>query len=98
MATASKSNGTTAPDTADIAAQIEALKGDLAELTNTVSGYARDKGQTARDAATAKAEQLGNEAVRTAEQAGDMVRERPAAALGLAAAVGFVVGYLSTRR
>lgn len=98
MATVSKGNGTNAPDASDIAAQIEALRADLSELTTTVSGYARGKGQAARQTAAQQAERLGQEASRAAEQAGDMVRQRPAAALGAAAAIGFVVGYLSTRR
>ncbi len=102
MATVSERNGKTAPDAADIADQIETLRADLAELTTTVSGYARGKGQAMRDDATHRAEKLGQDASRAAsqaaDQAGDMVRQNPATALGAAAAVGFLVGFLSTRR
>ncbi|MBF9034803.1 DUF883 family protein [Rhodobacterales bacterium HKCCE2091] len=97
------------PDTDDIAKQLQAVKADLAKLTEVVSGYAAAKGTEARDRVTREAEALSAEARarydrtaaeadRIAREAGDLVRERPGMAVGMAAAVGFLVGYLGARR
>lgn len=95
--------------TDDIRAQIAALQSDVAELTRTVGDYGRSRGDEAKAAAARKAEELKARAdmVRhDAEtqlrsgyaQAETAVRDNPAAAVGLAAGVGFVLGLLSTRR
>jgi len=109
MATAKTTNGRSTPDSADIAAQLETVKADLAALSQTMADYGRGKGAEARahvnerandlsDAARLKGEQARAEIDRMTAQTGDMVRSNPGAALGVAAGVGFLVGFLSSRR
>ncbi|MBY6158519.1 glycine zipper domain-containing protein [Pseudooceanicola nitratireducens] len=93
----------------DVRDQIAALQADMAELTRAVSAYGKAKGEDARAAAELRAEELMTRAEkmgRDAEaqlrsgyaQAEGAVRENPAAAVGIAAGIGFVLGLLSTRR
>ena len=104
------SNGSAATASADdVRAQIAALQSDVAELTRTIGDYGRARGGDAKAAASLKAEELRNRAdhlrhdaearIKTGyAQAETAVRDNPAAAVGIAAGLGFVLGLLTTRR
>lgn len=107
---ASKSNSLNAATTSeDVAKQISALQADIAALTETVSGYGKTKAAELRGAAETKASELRERGAEHAEamkahaadlnaQANDFVAKQPATALGIAAGVGFLIGYMSSRR
>ncbi|WP_136637248.1 DUF883 family protein [Pseudooceanicola onchidii] len=103
------SNGTVPASADEVRDQIAALQADMAQLTKTVGEYGRARTDEAKAAATRKAEELRSRAdtLRTdAEaqvrqgyaQAETAVRDNPAAAVGIAAGLGFLVGLLSARR
>ncbi len=93
----------------ELAQQLEALKGDITDLTRTVRALAKAQGRAAADEiedgargllgrgeaglahARAQAEALGH-------QATDAIRAQPGAAVSLAAGMGFLLGFLSSRR
>lgn len=86
----------------DLSAQIETLKADLAKLTSSVSSYGQAKAYEAKDTAQKRASELTeagmNKAYETQKQAEDFVRTQPAAAIGIAAGIGFLIGIVSARR
>lgn len=110
MARSTTSNGSAATASADdVRNQIAALQADVAQLTKTVGDYGRARGDEAKAAATKKAEELRLRAdhlrheaetqLKTGyAQAETAVRDNPAAAVGIAAGLGFLVGLLSARR
>lgn len=93
----------------DLSKQIDALKGDIASIAQILSEMGRDQGnataQRVRDTASdlrargerqlhhaqAQAHELGG-------QAADAVRQQPAAAMGIAMGLGFILGFLTSRR
>lgn len=93
----------------DLQKQISQLKNDISGLTDTLGEYGRVQGEhlkhAARDQAAAL-RQKGAEgiaeaqdmATRAYEQAETSVRQNPAAALGIAAGLGFLVGLMTSRR
>ncbi len=94
--------------TADLTDQIEVLREDISSLTQTIADIGKAKGAEATDAAKAKAAELRDRASATAEaargqaaqlqgQANDFIRDQPATALGIAAGIGFLVGYMGRR-
>lgn len=109
MARTATNGGKSEPTTADLQAELEALKQDIANLGATLGEYGRARGEDLKSAAKDQAQFLrakGEESVAHAQkmttnayhQAEDSVRENPAAAVGIAAAVGFMVGLLAGRR
>ncbi|MGI3168561.1 glycine zipper domain-containing protein [Pseudooceanicola sp. C21-150M6] len=93
----------------DVKAQIATLQADVAELTRTMSAYGKNRGNEARAAASRRAEEvrvraeaLGHDAEAQLRQgyaqAETAVRDNPAAAVGIAAGVGFLLGLISARR
>jgi len=109
MARSASTNGAASTSADDVRDQIAALQADMAQLTKTVGDYGKSRGEEARAVANAKAAELrtrADEARTAAEaqlksgyaQAETAVRDNPAAAVGIAAGVGFVLGLLSTRR
>lgn len=93
----------------DLAAQIETLRNDLSTLTQTIADMgvasgkraasaAKEKIDGARDTAADQAETARLHAMELQGKAGDFVRNQPAAAMGIAAGVGFVVGFLGSRK
>lgn len=101
----------TASETAskDVAEQIDNLRADIAKLSNAMAELGRAKGdefrsyaKTQADAARAKAhdgaDYMRENAKMAYSKANDFVVERPAAALGIAAAVGFIIGHFSARK
>ena len=98
---------TTAP--ADLTDQIEILRKDLSALTATIADLGKAKGDEALQAAKARASSVRDAAADQVEaaqlqaqqlrsQADQFVREQPATALGIAAGIGFLVGFFSTRK
>ena len=80
----------------DISVQLAVLKDDIASLTSTMADLtnANQAKSTAQDLANSGRDKA-LEAQQTAE---DFVRTQPAAALGIAAGVGFIAGLFATRR
>jgi ElaB/YqjD/DUF883 family membrane-anchored ribosome-binding protein len=94
---------------AELSRQIDALRADVAAITQTIGTIGREgshaaaervRSEAARLAAKGGAElaALQAQAERAGEEAADMVRRQPAMAMGLAAALGFVAGLLTARR
>ena len=105
--TATKSDSD--PTLKEVSIQLEALKTDLANLTEAVGDYGKSRIERTRDGvkSTARAtkerteegiEQLRGEAAQYAREAEAMVRQQPGAALGIAAGVGFLAGLIVSRR
>jgi ElaB/YqjD/DUF883 family membrane-anchored ribosome-binding protein len=93
----------------DIRDQLAALQADVSELSKALSSYGRARGSEAKLAAeqTAtdlkdRANQLSKDAeaqLRTGYSSAETaVKDNPAAAVGIAAGIGFLVGLLSVRR
>lgn len=93
----------------ELSRQIDALRADIAAITQTIGTIGREGSHAAADRLRAEASHLAArggaelaalqaQAERAGEQAADMVRAQPVAAMGLAAALGFVVGLLTARR
>lgn len=82
----------------EISAQIEALKADLAGLTDAVGHYGKGRYREARSEAERHARHVRSEAEDYGRQAQDFIRDQPATALGLASGVGFLIGLLVSRR
>lgn len=99
----------TEPTTEDLARQMDALKNDLAKVTETLAEMGRAQGRALAGDLRAGAERARAEGERQAEflqqraeemamEATDMVRRQPAAAMGAAAGLGFLVGLLTARK
>lgn len=103
MATAaSKSNGID-KSVKDLEAQIAALKADVSDLSGTLQNIGRDGASDLNTKARETADKLRAKGAETAQYAGeqakvaygqaeDQVRNNPAAAVGIAAGVGFIAG------
>lgn len=97
------------PSAEDIAEQLEALRADVSTLAATVTDMGRASGARIGEAARARVERAGDmaqsgvdaaraQAHEWEHQANDFVTRQPAAALGIAAGVGFLVGMITARR
>lgn len=97
------------PKISDLATQLKVLKDDIASLTRTVKEVGKSEANRAVELAKAKgveAKEKGEEkaadvralAESYGREAGLMVREQPATALGIAAGVGFILGFLMSNR
>ena len=71
----------------ELSAQLDALKADMADLT-----------QTMKNLGVAKVDDARAHAQDGVDQALDYVRDKPANALAVAAGMGFLIGLLSGRR
>ena len=109
MARAATNGGNAEPTTADLQEQMNALKQDIANLGATLGEYGRSTGEQLKSAAKEQAQYLrakGEDGVAQAQktaanayhQAENSVRDNPATAVGIAAAVGFIVGLAAGRR
>jgi len=109
MAQAKTSDASPQNDIDQLSQQIATLKQDIAEISTTLGGL----GQSSRDAAVKRArdtaaalketgEQHMQSAQRHAEEMGqqatDAVRRQPAAAVGIAVGVGFLLGFMTGRK
>jgi len=94
---------------ADVADQMATLRADISALTSTVSELAKLKGSelsdaakdqiaSAKNVAAAQSEAAKQQAAQLQDQANEFVRTQPATAVGMAAALGFVIGMLMTRK
>lgn len=94
---------------AELAAQIDELRADVKALAETLGRIAGEEAQALKERAHLAAERLkedGRQRIHDADaalhQAADSmteaVRRQPAAAIGLAAAAGFLVGLLVGRK
>ena len=97
------------PSLREVSIQLEALKADLANLTEAMGDYGKARYRSTREEARARARSaqaaaedgydfLQGEAERYAREAQTLVREQPGAAVGFAAALGFLVGLVVSRR
>ncbi|MFV2053514.1 DUF883 family protein [Aliiroseovarius sp. YM-037] len=104
-----RSSTNKAPTTEDLGAQMEALKSDLSNLTRTIADMGKAQGQqfadtakaqadAAREAGEAQLARARDQAVHMTNQADEFVTKNPAAAMGIAAGVGFLVGMMATRK
>ena len=93
----------------DLSRQIETLRSDLSRLTETIGSIGRSERDKLVASARARGEDIKAagearyaEARHTAEgyirEGERYVREQPGSALGIAAAIGFLVGYVMTSR
>lgn len=101
-----RANGATEKD---VAAQLDALKQDIAGLNDIVKKLAEEKVSDARKEGSRMASEVENAAREAGErvragadkavaQVEDSVRRQPAVSMGVAAGLGFLVGYMSARR
>lgn len=99
----------TTPDSDDLQDQIAALRKDIGTITDTLTQMAKAQGNDLSDAAQKRFDEVrarGSDALSNAQsqanalnaQAHEFVQDKPALSLGMAAALGFVVGILSTAR
>ena len=82
----STSAGTTTGDTEDLAAQVDAIRTDMQNLTSTVGRIANKQLGRAQD-----------KAMETANQAEDAIRQNPLSAVAIAVGLGFLFGVFTRR-
>lgn len=85
------------PTTEDLSRQVELLKGDISKLTETISDLGRAKGREYVGEARRRAENVRTEAEFKVDEVEAYVRQNPATALGIAAFVGLIVGFMTRR-
>ncbi|SEN22180.1 Membrane-anchored ribosome-binding protein, inhibits growth in stationary phase, ElaB/YqjD/DUF883 family [Palleronia salina] len=85
------------PSTEELSRQVELLKGDIARLTDTIKDMGVAKGRAYSDEARRRANAMRSEAEHKVDEVEEYVRENPATALGIAALVGLIVGFLTRR-
>lgn len=109
MATKSMNGSKEAATVADLNDQIETLRNDIGSLTQTMADLGRAKGDAAaasvksaasdaRDKAADQVETARLQALELQGHANDFIRNQPATALGIAAGLGFLVGFLGARK
>jgi ElaB/YqjD/DUF883 family membrane-anchored ribosome-binding protein len=95
-------------DTADVSEQIATLRRDISALTQTISDLTKSKGDEAVSTAKSKLSDVRDQAVEASEtprlmamelqdKTDAFIKKQPAAALGIAAGVGFLAGFLGSR-
>ncbi|WP_458792839.1 DUF883 family protein [Yoonia sp. MH D7] len=93
----------------DVSAQMAVLREDIANLTAAVGNYGKVQATQLKAVASQKASDVAQSGVETAaavrrnaeiaySDAESAVRANPAAAVGIAAGLGFLVGMIATRR
>lgn len=96
-------------DPSDVADQLAILRDDISALTSTVAELAKLKGvevsqatkdqiDAAKQTAATQARAAKDQAALLQDQANEFVRTQPATAVGMAAAVGFVIGIMMSRK
>lgn len=109
MATKATNGNGSNPTPGDLTDQIAVIRDDIAALTRMMSDVGKGKANEAADAVKAQAADAQQRLSEHAEvarqhaadmhgQANDFVRNQPATALGIAAGLGFLFGYLGSRR
>lgn len=100
---------TTSSDTSDLAAQIDTLRNDIAALAQTVGDIGKARGEEAVNAAKGKVDAVRDQAADAADtarlramefqdQADNFIKTQPGTALGVAAGIGFLIGFFGSRR
>ncbi len=96
------------PSTEDLSRQVDLLKADIRRLTETITDMGKAKGRGYADEARRRANSVRTEAeLRAQEMRGHAdekmdeveayVRQNPTTALGIAALVGVIVGFMTRR-
>ncbi|WP_320178672.1 hypothetical protein [Roseovarius pacificus] len=96
-------------DIEQLSEQISTLRADIATISETLYDLGRSSGDAAIDGARRKAADLRDEGERQlraarhhaedmGQQATDAVRAQPAAAVGIAVGVGFLLGFMTGRK
>ncbi|MGO4909622.1 YqjD family protein [Pseudorhodobacter sp. W20_MBD10_FR17] len=107
MAQVEKSN--VAELNTDLSKQVAVLREDIANLTSIVAEYSKAQSAQLKSKVEEKAADLAETGASAAQaakatakvaysDAEDSIRENPAAAVGIAAGLGFLVGLLTSRR
>lgn len=100
---------TTEKHVEDLSRQIDALKGDIASIAQILSDMGRDQGAATAERVRETAAEMrarGEAQLRHAraqahdlgDQAANAVRDQPAAAMGMAVGLGFILGFLTGRK
>lgn len=101
-ASASKANGRADVSFDDLTQQISVLKSDIADLAGQLKSFGHSKtsdaADTAKSAARTAARNGAEKVHQTQKQATEFVQNQPGTALGIAAGIGFLVGFLTSRR
>lgn len=86
----------------DLSAQMDILKSDLSNLTQTLSDYgiakSHEASRAAKDAASQMSAASRKKAYEAQAQAEEFVHSQPATALGIAAGLGFLIGMMTARK
>lgn len=109
MATTAKQSNTNGATASDLSDQIEILRADLGNLTQVMADLGKAKGEdavaaartaasSARDKVTDQAEVARQQAADLQGQANDFIHKQPATALGIAAGLGFLIGFMGSRK
>lgn len=83
---AAKRAGASPRDADELAAQLDAMRADVQNLTNTVGRIAKGQVNRAQD-----------KAMEAAGEAEDAIRRNPLAAVGIAVGLGFLFGVFTRR-
>lgn len=88
--------------TRELQQQISTLRDDISQLTETVTKYGKAQARaginSVREAGAQRLSQAEDFATRTVADTEEYVRTHPAASVGMAAGLGFLVGLMTTRR
>lgn len=113
MAQARTNGQAKTPSVSDLTKQIETLRAELETLATDAADVGQSKIAAAKQSATAmaedaaayaqlQAEDIANRSAKAAHDAQmrtvEFMKTQPATAIGIAAGVGFLVGFLSKRR
>ncbi|MEM1302508.1 MAG: DUF883 C-terminal domain-containing protein [Pseudomonadota bacterium] len=93
----------------DLSVQVAILRDDVAALTKTLGELGQAKAADAQAQAAAMGHQVKQSATEAADHASEalrtgaadaqrMARENPGTALGIAAGLGFLIGFMTARR
>ncbi|MBB5723981.1 ElaB/YqjD/DUF883 family membrane-anchored ribosome-binding protein [Loktanella ponticola] len=109
MANVSNKSGSNGATATDVSEQLETLRADIGQLTQIIADFGKAKGEdaiaatrhaaeSARGKVADQAETARIHALELQDQANDFVQKQPATALGIAAGLGFLVGFLGSRK
>ena len=87
-----------AENTQDLREEVAQLRADVASLTDTLRGMARESGDAVRDRARDGVERLESQSREQAERAGQAIEERPFTSVVSAFGIGIILGILMDRR
>lgn len=97
MSTHDDRGKTASKETEELAAQLDAIREDLANLTNTVSRMTTARVSEARETAREKVDQAQDSAREKVDEFEDTVRRNPLQAALFAIGIGFLIGIFARR-